>query len=227
MSTSDTALVHAFAALKSATTDTARSHAAGTFYVIAHPRLTRRCAAMLERVAPADWLSGEDLASAALMRVVLHPTQAQACTSATADGILAFLRLVAYRDMQDTREARATRNRRACGLLTVHVDEAMLALQPSVQASEPSDDDEAFWPSYTQAVQQLHGSQQRAWILCVEQDTPMSEAARHLGVDRTTVWRQLYSAAAHLRVSLLPLLLARRPHAPQAILPPPAPRRER
>jgi len=205
MSTPDTALVRAFATLQAtATSAAARSEAAGTVYTLAHPMLTRRCDAMLAAVAPAHWMAGEDLASATLLRIVLRPEQAQGCRSTTVDGILAFLRRAAFFDLLDTREARAERELGARGLFTAREDAAVLALQTNAPVTDSAVDD-GSWRSYRLAVRRLPPIEQRAWVLCVEQELPMAEVARHVGLDRTTVWRHVQAAAARLRTALEPV----------------------
>lgn len=204
MSTPDTTLVRAFAALQSpATTNATRSKAVGTVYTLAHPPLTRRCDALIAAVAPAHWMAGEDLASATLLRLVTRPELAQACRSTTVDGILAFLRRAAFYHLLDTREARAEREIGVRGLFTERVDEAVLMLQPNVPVSDSSVG-AACWHRYRLAVRKLPSTEQRVWVLCVEQEQPMAEVARNLGLDRTTVWRQVRAAAVRLREALEP-----------------------
>ena len=204
MSNPDTTLVRAFAALQSpVTTNATRSTAIGTVYTLAHPPLTRRCDALIAALAPAHWMAGEDLASATLLRLVTRPELAQACRSTTVDGILAFLRRAAFYHLLDTREARAEREIGVRGLFTERMDEAVLMLQPNVPVTD-SAVEAAFWQRYRLAVRKLPSTEQRAWVLCVEQEQPMAEVARHLGLDRTTVWRQVRAAAVRLREALEP-----------------------
>ena len=211
MSVPPLALAHAFAQLRSATTDAARLHAAGCVYVLAHPHLTRRCTAMLHRMAPGHYLAGEDLASGALVSVVLEPSRAQACHSTTAAGILTFIHRVAYYDLQDDRDVRVASARRARGLPTEHVNIDEAALVPSPHPISASLTDPAFSRAYARAIRRLTPSQQRAWTMCVEQELPMAEVAVHFGVDRSTVWRHVRAAAARLRAHLEPVVPLRQP----------------
>lgn len=204
MSIAHSALIPAVATLQSAAaTPEARAQAAGTAYTVVLPLLTRHCEELLAAVAPAHWMAGEDLASATLLRFVLDVAQSRACRSNSVAGILAFLRRAAFYDLLDTREARAERETGVRGLLTARLDDsalAMLTCEPD--ASESCDADDAFWRRYRLAVQHLPPAEQRVWILCIEQELPMAEVARYLGVNRTTVWRQVQAAASRLRAGL-------------------------
>ena len=220
MSTPPIALAHAFAQLLSATSEAARSDAAGRVYALAHPHLTRRCTATLARLAPGHYLTGEDLASSALISIVLTPARARACRSSTAAGILTFAHRVAADDLRDDREVRVARLRRAAGLPTewVSLDAAMLV--PNLNPASPTPSDPALYDAYTRAVRHLTPIQQRAWMLCVEQELPMAEVARLVGIDRSTVWRHVKAAAARLRVLLQPAIAARQQrHVPVAVRP--------
>ena len=221
------ALAYAFAQLQSATTDVARLEAAGRVYVLAHPHLARRCTALLERLAPGHYLAGEDLASSALLSVVLEPTRAQACRSSTAAGILTFIHRVAYYDLQDVREVRDASARRAARLPMARMDLEAAAEVPAPLAWTPTRSDSAFMRAYEVALRCLTPSQQRAWTCCVEQEIPMVEVAEHFGVDRSTVWRHVRAAAVRLRQLLEPFRPRRRAPRPCALPQAPRPTRRR
>jgi DNA-directed RNA polymerase specialized sigma24 family protein len=209
MSTAPNPLVHAFAQLQSATTDDARNSAAGLVYTLAHPQLTRRCTALMGRLAPGHYFAGEDMASAALVSVLLDPVRARSCVSTTEDGILTFLQRVARFDVQDLHEVRVARERRAAGLSTEWVELGAAELVHRAVTSTRPDDDDALWHAYARAVRRLPPSQRRLWQLCVEQELPMAEVADDVGVDRSTVWRNVRAAAARLREQLEPFHRAR------------------
>lgn len=207
MSTTNQPLARAFAQLQRATTTLTRSRAAGLVYTHAHQALAQRCCVMLSCIAPTHWDTGEDLASAALLTLLRHPDRAQACTNTTADGILAFLRAIAFYDLLDARDVRAQRTH---DVRTERLSPALLRTLASAPAGAESEcSNSAFWTAYICALRTLPPMQQRMWILVVEQEMPMADAALVLGVNRTTVWRQVQAATARLRVLLEPALAAR------------------
>jgi len=87
------------------------------------------------------------------------------------------------------------------GIATERLDPAALASLPATLASTSSVAPDAFWPAYRLALTQLSDVEQRAWCLCVEQEVPVAEVATALGLHRTTMWRHVQSAAAHLRLN--------------------------
>jgi DNA-directed RNA polymerase specialized sigma24 family protein len=214
MSSAPPALAPAFALLRSAITPSARSAASGEVYSLAHQPLTRRCTAMIRRLAPAHWLTGEDLASSTLIRVVIEPALAHACSSSTSEEILRFLHRVAFHQLRSHHEVRVAHARWKAGLPTVWVGLEAAAHEPHAIPDDPSDADAAFWSAYREVVRHLPLQQQRAWALCVEHELPMMEVAHHLGIDRTTVWRHTRAAAASLQAALSPLLASRRWRSP-------------
>jgi len=167
-------------------------------YALAHPPLTRRCTALLERVASGRGATGEDLASDALTRLLFHPTVGRRVRPTSDVSLLAFLQRVAWCDYLDGRELRAARE---LGIATERLDPAALSSLPAALASTSSVAPDAFWPTYRLALTQLPDVEQRAWCLCVEQEVPVAEVATALGLHRTTMWRHVQSAAAHLRLN--------------------------
>jgi DNA-directed RNA polymerase specialized sigma24 family protein len=193
-----TELVDAFHALQHATNDVARRSAAGRVYIAAHPALTRRCDSLLQRCSNGSWMSGEDLASDALLHVVLDRSRPGECRLKTATGILAFLRSVAYHDLLDERDQRAQRDK---GITTMSLHSA-LTMPPAVEPSVQSENVDAFWVTYESALSHLSADVRRAWTSVIEQETPITTAATELGLHRATVWRHLRRAAAQLRVDM-------------------------